>query len=189
MKLKFVTPILGALGIATALSIANVAVAGTSSEVIPEGTALDASDASDAAVLPIDLSVDANQDGISDQVLAEIQRTNAIHEALNARYQASSENGEFNEAVYEEYSAANLEANMQLEARMPFPEDARQTLNQFHKVGAQYDERIREFGEDDPEALVLLTELRQLSEQLDQNAGFVEVVEAMQKVYAFLSEE
>lgn len=192
MKLKsLVKPtslILGAFGISVLLPIVNAAVAEISSKDVSQPIAMDGSDAS-TVVPPIDLSVDVNQDGISDQLLAEMQKNQAIHDALFERYRASAgPNDTFNEAAYEEYSAAALEANRQLEARMPYPDNIRPVLNQFNQVGEQYEEYIQEFGEDTPEALALLTELRQLSDQLHQDAGFSEVVEETQKVYDFLSE-
>ena len=192
MKLKsLVKPaslIASALGISILLPIVNAAIAETSSKNVPQPIAADSSDVS-TVVPPIDISVDVNQDGTSDQLLAEVQKYNATHEALWARYRASAgPNDTFNEAALEEYNAAILEANRQLEARMPYSKTIRPVLNQFNQVSKQYGEYIEEFGDNTPEALALVTELRQLSEQLNQDAGFLEVVEETQKVYDFLSE-
>ncbi|NJO65540.1 MAG: hypothetical protein HC836_47840 [Richelia sp. RM2_1_2] len=105
----------------------------------------------------IDLSIDVNQDGVSDELLAATQEVYAFHEAQMKRLQA-------NEITYEAYTIAGETANLQLEARLPLSDRAKQIVAQIDEIADE-------------------VELRKLSEELNQDPTYTKVNEAQSKVY------
>lgn len=123
----------------------------------------------------IDLSIDVNQDGVSDELLAATQEVQAFHKAQLERLQA-------NEIAYEAYSIAGTTANLQLEARLPFSDRAKQILVQQHQIVEELNEKYSLGGGEALEA-----ELGKLSEELNQDPSYLRVIEAQSKVYKQLS--
>jgi hypothetical protein len=77
-------------------------------------------------------------------------------------------------------------ANIQFAARLPYSDNVKQIMAQSDQARNRLDLYIADRGEDGPEYSALVAELNRLSEQIRQEASYVEVVEAQRKVYDFL---
>jgi hypothetical protein len=187
MKRKSLMMALGALGMLVMVPVVNVAFAEISTpEALAQSPPAMSPEAPSTGI--IDISIDANQDGVSDELLAETLKVQAIADAENERLQAiDSTDDEAFESFYEVYSATITAANIQLVERLPWDDDVRQILAQLDQVGDQYELYLDSpYGEGGPEQSAIEAELRQLGEKLDQNPNYLEVIDAQQKVYAFI---
>lgn len=168
---KSLTLAASAFGMIVLVPFANIAMAQTS------GPATDV----------IDLSIDVNQDGVSDQLLEATQQTQAYQQAELERLQAISVDEPGYEKAYETYLANATAANRQLDARMPYSDNVRQAVVQIDQLVAQYNQYREPYGEGGPEQSDLEAKLRQISESLEQDSSLSEVTNAQIKVYDFLS--
>lgn len=139
----------------------------------------------------IDISIDVNQDGVSDQLLEETQKVQAFQDAELERFRSIAESTDGPEdpalaVAYEAYSTAATAANIQLEARLPLSDNARSILAKIYQLVQQYEQHTAPYGEVSPEQSAIEAELRQFSEELDQDSSYVEVLEAQRKVFAFI---
>lgn len=175
MKLKSSTKALilsaSAFGLLALVPLANVAMA-------------DVSPSSDI----IDLSVDVNNDGLSDQLLAESQKTYAYVEEVMEPVEALSESDPRYEQVSQKSFALATIAYSQLEARMPYSDNARQLLAESDDIETQYEALILKNIVGGPELSALEDKMFQLSDELKQDSSYLEVLEAKLKVNDFLSE-
>lgn len=175
MKLNKLTKSLtlsaSALGMMVLVPFANIAMAQTS------GPATDV----------IDLSIDVNQDGVSDQLFEELKKIDVLEEELFRPYQESAdENGNYDEGTQEAMEAANdiiEEAKLQLEARLPYSDNARQMIALGDKLVEQYVKLNPVWGEGGPEQTALEAKLVQDSNLRDQEPTIVAIKEAYLKVY------
>lgn len=168
---KSLTLAASALGMIVLVPFANIAMAQTS------GPATDV----------IDLSIDVNQDGVSDQLLEATQQTQAYQQIELERLQAIGVDEPGYEMAYETYLANTTAANLQLDARMPYSDNVRQAVVQIDQLVAQYEQYREPYGEGGPEQSVLETQMRQISESISQDSSLLEVTNAQIKVYDVLS--
>lgn len=145
---------------------------------------------SDASTDIIDLSVDVNQDGISDQLLAAMEKLIAVESEGFKRVEAAGLNsdGSYNEQAYEAYSTAIMEANMEFEARLPWSENARQMIAEGFALAERYGQYTEGWGEGGPEQTALEAEMRQKGDIRDREPSIVAVGEAQTKVYESLGQ-
>jgi hypothetical protein len=177
---KSLTLTASALGLMVLVPFANIAMAQTSSPS-PD---------------VIDLSIDVNQDGISDQLLAATQESIAIEAAARERLLATTNtdpnfNESFDEQAYEIYLAIAQGANMQLAARMPYSENAKQMIARGFELADQYDrlyvgEGPVKWGMGGPEQTALEAEMTREGELRDNEPSIRASNEAQTKVYQFL---
>lgn len=168
---KSLTLAASALGMMVLVPFANIAMAQTS------GPATDV----------IDLSIDVNQDGVSDQLLEETRKIQAIQEAALERLRAvESTEGPIYEQAYETYLNTATEAGMQLEARLPWSDNARQMLALGRELAEQYEQFDAGWGEGGPEQTALEARMVQEGNLRDQEPSMVAVNEAQSKVYEAL---
>jgi hypothetical protein len=186
---KSLATTLGALGVSILFPIVSLALAETA---VPEASQQNApatpSELQSNDI--IDIRTDANQDGLPDRLLAEMQKLKAFQDAEFARLQAVDSTDD--QAVMRAVEAQNASvesANIQFLARLPFSDNARQIMAQMERVNEQRQSYLDvEYGQGGPEQSAIEAELRQLSGKLDQDASVSEVAEAQQKVYNFLSQ-
>jgi hypothetical protein len=170
---KSLTLTAGALGMMVLVPFANIAMAQTS------GASPDV----------IDLSVDVNQDGVSDELLSAMEKVIVTEAEWFKRVEAAGLNsdGTYNEQAYEEYTAAITEANMELEARLPWSDNARQMLALGFELAEQYEQYTNSsWGEGGPEQTALEERMVLEGNLRDQEPSIVAVLEAQTKVYEFL---
>jgi hypothetical protein len=135
----------------------------------------------------IDLDIDVNKDGISDQLLeATLQNQNFI-EAETKRYLAKRSNDEqANQVLDKAYQAATTKANLQLQARLPFSNKAKQALAAQQRVVDEinnYQNRIQN-AKAQKQSELLYAKLREVSKPLDNEPSLLRVQAAQEKVYA-----
>ena len=175
MKLKSLTKALtlsaSAFSLLVLVPLANVAVAD-----VPQSSDI------------IDLSIDVNNDGISDQLLAESQKTYAFVEEVMEPLEALSESDPTYEQVSQESFELATAAYSQLEARMPYSDNAKQLLAESDDLEKQYESLIMEGTVEGPALSALEDKMLQLSDELKQDSSYLEVLEAKLKVNGFLSE-
>lgn len=173
---KSLTLAASALGMMVLVPFTNIAMAQTS------GPATDV----------IDLSIDVNQDGVSDQLLEERKRLNAILEDWYKVYEeVVNEDGTLDEGGLEALEAANAiktEAYMQQEARLPYSDNARQMFALSSELSEQYSQSQfdAERGEGGPEQTALEERIDQVSNLLSQESSVLAINEAYAKVFEAL---
>lgn len=183
---KPLTMALGALGMSLMVPVVSVAFAEMSvPEASVQSTPVALSESQSTSM--IDIRTDANQDGLPDELLAETQKLQAFSDAEFAHMQSADSTDE--QAVMRAIEAQNIAveaANIQFAARLPYSDNVKQIMAQSDQARNRLDLYIAERGEDGPEYSALVAELNRLSEQIGQEASYVEVVEAQRKVYDFL---
>ena len=166
--------------------IANVAFAEMSPQSSLKQSAPASIDAPQSTDI-IDLSIDVNQDGVSDQLLEATQQNQAYLQAELERIQAIGIDEPGYEKAYETYLANTTAANRQLDARMPYSDNVKQAVVQIDQLVAQYDQYHEPYGEGGPEQSAIEAKLRQISERVNQDSSLLAVTNAQIKVYDFLS--
>jgi hypothetical protein len=180
---------LGALGVSILVPVVSVAFAEMS---VPEASMQSAPVTSSEiqSTSMIDIKTDVNQDGLPDQLLTEAQKLQDFHDAELARLQSVDSTDE--QAIMRAIEAQNAAveaANIQFEARLPYSDNARQIIAQTAQINEQRELYSDiEYGQGGPEQSALEGQLRQLGGDLNQDASYLEVSEALQKVYNFLSQ-
>lgn len=136
----------------------------------------------------IDLDIDVDRDGVSDQLLAATLQTQNFIEAETKRWQANRGTDELaNQMADQAYNATARNANLQLEARLPFSNQVKQALAQMQKIDAEiqtkYDNRTLNAREQQ-EVERLVSRNRELSQSIAQDPTLIKVNAAYSKVYA-----
>jgi hypothetical protein len=171
---KSLTLATSAFGMMVLVPFANIAMAQTS------GPATDV----------IDLSIDVNQDGVSDQLFEELKKIQVLNDESFRLYQeVANEDGTFDDGGQEAIEASNAiltEAAMQLEARLPWSDNARQMIALGSELAEQYMQFDAGWGEGSPEQTALEAKMVQEGNLRDQEPSIVAVNEAYTKVYEAL---
>ncbi|KAM3100611.1 hypothetical protein ACKFKF_11320 [Phormidesmis sp. 146-12] len=135
----------------------------------------------------INIDIDVDRDGVSDQLLEATLQTQNFIEAETKRLQANQgSNEQADQIVYEAYSAAARNANLQLEARLPFSDQVKQALAKMRQIDekvSKYDNRPLNAREQQ-EVELLVARNREISQSIDQDPTLLKVNEAQSKVYA-----
>ncbi|KAM3090617.1 hypothetical protein ACKFKG_28960 [Phormidesmis sp. 146-35] len=135
----------------------------------------------------INLDIDVDRDGVSDQLLDATLQTQNFIEAETKRWQANRGSDEqANQIADEAYGAAVRNANLQLEARLPFSDRVKQGLAEMQQVDKEiqkYDNRPLNASEL-KEVDLLDAKNREISQTFNQEPGYLKVIEAQGKVYA-----
>jgi hypothetical protein len=136
----------------------------------------------------IDIDIDANKDGISDQLLEATLQTQAFIEAETKRWQAktSKDFDPLTDPIYKAYQTATKNANLQLQARLPYSTKVKQTLAALQRVTdeiqSKYDNRtlnakeLREYE-------ILNAKSAKISRTIEKDPTLIKVNEAHGKVY------
>jgi hypothetical protein len=136
----------------------------------------------------IDINIDANKDGISDQLLEATIQTQAFIEAENKRFQANARKDfdPLTDPVYKASQAAMKNANLQLQARLPYSDKVKQALAALQRgtdeIQSKYDNRtlnakeLREYE-------ILNVKSAKISQTIEKDPTLIKVNEAQGKVY------
>ncbi len=136
----------------------------------------------------INLDIDVDRDGVSDQLLAATLQTQNFVEAETKRWQANRGSDALaNQMADEAYNATARNANLQLEARLPFSNQVKQTLGKMQTndeiIQRRYDNRtLNPTEQQEVERLISIN--RKLSESIAQDPTLLKVNAAQSKVYA-----
>jgi hypothetical protein len=134
----------------------------------------------------INLDIDTNRDGVSDQLLeATLQNQNFV-EAETKRYLAKRGSDEqANQVLDKAYQAATTNAYLQLQARLPYSNKAKQALAAQQRVVDEinnYQNRIQN-AKAQKQSELLYAKLREVSKPLDNEPSLLKIQAAQQKVY------
>jgi hypothetical protein len=137
----------------------------------------------------IDLDIDVNRDGISDQLLEATLQTQRITDAELKRLQTNGrpDSDPATDPVYQAYLAATKKANLQLQARMPFSDRVKQALAEQQRISdeieSKYENRLLN-ATDRKEMDILYAKSRKIAQPIERDPSLLKVQAAQGKVYA-----
>ncbi len=137
----------------------------------------------------INIDIDVNKDGISDQLLEATLQTQAFIEAETKRWQAnaSKDSDPLTDPVYKAYQTVTKNANLQLQARLPLSNQVKQAFAAQQRIDDAIANKYENRGLNPKElkALELLdAKRRKISQAIERDPSLLKVQVAQEKVYA-----
>jgi hypothetical protein len=136
----------------------------------------------------IDIDIDVNKDGISDQLLEATLQTQAFIDAETKRWQANArpDIDPLTDPAYKAYQAAATNANLQLQARLPYSNKVKQVLAALQRINedtqSKYDNRTLN-AKELRERETLDAKYLKISGSIQQDPSYLKVTAAHGKVY------
>jgi hypothetical protein len=131
----------------------------------------------------INLDIDVNRDGISDQLLAATQQKLDIQEVAQKQFQAKVERTSSEEAMnvlIEELNSINVRIGSQFNARMPYSGQVKRLFAEENRIIEQMS-RLQPSQKDRYKALD--SKKNQIYQKYSQDPSYIKVEEAQRKVY------